>query len=486
MPNRDTSKRQMVEARAHIHGMFSRGEFKVPSTRRRRKYGFEGESLVLNRETMLAMLVSAKVRKRLEGRVKTTTEVLDFVLEENPDPEDVAPGCWTDMLKKMHGRMRIIRAELAKENADLLLHGVALTVDAEMVELATRNVVPAYQALADALGVFHGDAGKRDIRLPWKDISFDPRYEPLHIPNASMWWEVALSDQMHFETGPGEFGRWMNYLTAIAGPTLALFANSPYFGGKLPAAVSRDGLFRSTIVPTSRRQLMATLDTWLPHDDTAYFQWLDALIAKDWTPLRDYEGSDPLAALRKLMFWPVIRPVVDMDPEPHMRLEFRPLCRQPSPADSTCATAFLVGACSYMQQQNMWAGNLVNCTDARRNLDKAAQWGLDDSLLPEHHMRWQGKPVRSRELCLQLLTWAEQGLLALGFEWREIAEVLRPASEILRKGANNGSSWMRSAVESLRLAHPDDERTVTTEVTRLAVANCWAVENASVVDWASV
>ena len=480
----------LSDARTRIADMIRRGQFKVPTKGNEANFGFEGESGCVNRDTLRPVFVAARTRRAVSTRVACTPEVGDCVFENNPDPKLLLPGCMLQMLRDQTRDMGIVREALLDYNADLLCHGVFLTADAESVRQTESDVLPGYRQLATALGELHGDGGVRDIRVPWKNIDFDPRFEQLHIPNANMWWEItALSDQIHYEMAPARFGQWLNNLTAIAGPVLALFANSPYALGKLGAAVCRDGLFRSTIVPGKRRHLMPLLETWMDHDDPeSYLKWLDWILADKRPALRAYEGDDTLLLLRKYLgtCWTPIRPVVSMEPTPHVRLEFRPLCRQPSPADSVCATAFIYGVAMYLQDKGTFAGDLVTPTEARHNMAVATQWGLDDSYQTEHRMRWGRKPVRVRDLLTTMLLWAERGLLIAGFERDEITQVLRPAVQVIRHDANNGARWTRSAVEALREAYGDDERAVATEVARLTVRNSWSGEGVSVVDWASV
>ena len=289
---------------------------------------------------------------------------------------------------------------------------------------------------------------------------------------------ACASLQLHLQIPPEQFADAWNAAQAIAGPQLALAANSPFLMGRRLWHETRIPAFTQSV--DTRPPEYATQgvrprvwfgERWI----TSIFDLFEenvrlfpALIpeSRDMTeePLLT-EGSSP--RLHELMLhngtvWRWNRPIYDPGTDlPHLRLENRLLPAGPTAADMAANAAFFYGLLHALVHERRPLWSRMSFEQADEAFQQCARWGL------EARVRWPrvGR-VRVADLLLeQLIPQAVQGLIELGTDValaKHYGEILTGRAQTGR----NGARWQIDTVTSLELRGADRPGALA-EMTRL-------------------
>ncbi|HEX7351089.1 glutamate--cysteine ligase [Brachybacterium sp.] len=274
---------------------------------------------------------------------------------------------------------------------------------------------------------------------------------------------ACTSMQLHLQVPPEQFSAAWNAAQAIAGPQVALAANSPFLLGRR--------LWHETRIPT----FVQALDTRPPELATqgvrprVWFgeRWITSMFdlfeenvrlfpalipeSRDMAeePLLT-EGSSP--RLHELMLhngtvWRWNRPIYDPGTDvPHLRLENRLLPAGPTPADMAANAAFFYGILRSLVHERRPLWSRMSFEQAAEAFQQCARWGL------EARVRWPkvGRVRVADLLQEQLIPQAMQGLRDLGADEPVIERYSEILSERARTG-RNGARWQIDTVTSLEL-----------------------------------
>ena len=288
---------------------------------------------------------------------------------------------------------------------------------------------------------------------------------------------ACTSMQLHLQVAPEQFAAAWNAAQAIAGPQVALAANSPFLFGKR--------LWHETRVPTFAQALDARPpehaaqgvrprvwfgERWI----TSMFDLFEenvrlfpALIPESREMAEEpllTEGASP--RLHELMLhngtvWRWNRPIYDPGTDvPHLRLENRLLPAGPTAPDMAANAAFFYGIVHSLVHERRPLWSRMSFEQAAETFRHCARWGL------EARVQWprEGR-VRVADLLLdQLIPLAMDGLRDLG-AGAGVAEHFGGILAERARTGRTGARWQIDTVTSLELRGADRPQALA-EMTR--------------------
>ena len=172
-----------------------------------------------------------------------TTELGQFQIEANCDAQRLGG----DGISKMHAQLDDLvdraRASARELGMDVVLMGILPTMGKQ--DLGLDNMVPSarYMQLNKII------SGMRGGRFQFSIKGLDE----LIIDHDSVMLEACNSSfQVHLQVTPDEFARFYNVAQVLAGPIMAVSANSPIVFGRRLWAETRIALFRQAVDNRSR------------------------------------------------------------------------------------------------------------------------------------------------------------------------------------------------------------------------------------------
>ena len=269
---------------------------------------------------------------------------------------------------------------------------------------------------------------------------------------------LITSIQPHYQVAhAADLPQYFAYALRVAGPLLALGANSPFFPPDLydpdatPEAILADGWDESRIsVFESVLNTEESEKVRFPRDVETVEEAVDR-VARDPSvvPMSVGRGDrydDRFATLRRKhgTFWRWVRPVFDgpTRSEANARIEFRPIAAQPTVRDSIAFQAAFAGLMESLPRRAHPVEALPWET-AKENFYAAAREGLDADLT------WVTNAgettTNARELFDDLLAHAADGLESAGCSEEEAAYYVDPLRQ-RAETATTPAAWKRSEV----------------------------------------
>ena len=326
-----------------------------------------------------------------------------------------------------------------------------------------------YEALESSVMEARGE--EITLRIEGEGRGVDTTFDSIAPESA------CTSMQLHLQVPPEQFAAAWNAAQAIAGPQVALAANSPFLLGRR--------LWHETRIPT----FVQALDTRPPEyaaqgvRPRVWFgeRWITSMFDLFEENVRLFpalipesremaeeplltEGRSP--RLHELMLhngtvWRWNRPIYDPGTDlPHLRLENRLLPAGPTAADMAANAAFFYGIVRSLVHERRPLWSRMSFEQADESFQQCARWGL------EARVRWPkvGR-VRVADLLQQhLIPQAMQGLRELGADEAVIARYEGILTERARTG-RNGARWQIDTVTSLELRGGSREEALA-EMTR--------------------
>ncbi len=391
-----------------------------------------------------------------------TSELAQWNLEINLDPQDAGPGCLQRMDTQLHQMLDLACEKSKPFNSQVILTGILPTIRKSDLDFRYMTPNPRYRVLSNILKELRGE----DFSLYIEGV------DEINIKHSSILFEACnTSFQVHLQIDPREFADRYNWAQVLAGPVLAGCVGSPILLGKELWAETRIALFRQSIEVRNagnyvrdKQPRVAFGYNWLESsaveifkNDVAFYNLIVASDqdTEDSMDLLDQGQIPSLRAMNlhngTLYKWNRACYGVG-NGKPHLRIENRYLPSGPTPHDEMSNAAFWIGLMQAMPDdcRGNWNRHF-HFEEVRSNFLKAAQHGLSNEL------RWFGKSVEAGKLILEeLLPMAESGLQKMGIPKDEYEQYLSTIEQRVAK-KQTGSSWMVDSLRSLKSKYTIDE-----------------------------
>jgi CBS domain-containing protein/gamma-glutamylcysteine synthetase len=390
-----------------------------------------------------------------------TTELGQFQLEANCDPQVFTGDGIARMEKQLEelvGKARKVAGELGLQ---AVLTGILPTM--RKADLGLDNMVPSprYKALAKAF-----------IELRGSSFDFSIKgLDEIVLEHDSVMVEACNSSfQVHYQVEPQEFARMYNIAQLLAGPMVAISANSPLLFGRRLWAETRIALFRQAVDTRSHHHLRSSEarvsfgTRWVKdsvleiyQEDIARFRTLVGTdLDEDPQATLDRGGVPQLKALRlhngTVYRWNRACYGV-ADGVAHLRIENRVMPAGPSVLDEMANGALWFGLMAELGAKEDDIPARMDFDQAGNNFYTAAREGLGA------HFQWlDGEDISAQQLILdKLLPLAESGLRRNHIAPADIQRYLGVIEARARSG-RTGARWALSSWNALKGKATNGER----------------------------
>jgi gamma-glutamyl:cysteine ligase YbdK (ATP-grasp superfamily) len=383
------------------------------------------------------------------------TELARYNIEFNVAPRPL-PG---DAVLHLEGDLRTslnrAEAKAAAVGSHIVMVGILPTVAAEHFDGEWMSANARYHALNDAVLTARGEDVHLDIDGPTGERL--ERYFDSLAPEAA-----CTSLQLHLQVAPLAFADHWNAAQVLAGPQLALGANSPFFMGHRLWAESRIAVFTQaadTRSPELKNQGVRPRvwfgERWITsifdlfEENVRFFPaLLPELTDEDPQAVLDAGGVPELAEMRlhngTIYRWN--RPIYDIvNGRPHLRVENRVLPAGPTIGDTLANAAFYYGTLRMLAHEDRPVWTRMSFQTAADNFVDGARMGLDAKLY------WPGRgELPASELIVRhLLPLADEGLREWGVSQQVRDRYLNIVERRCLTG-HNGAAWQTEAVSRLQ------------------------------------
>ncbi|MBB2909553.1 hypothetical protein FHS43_000799 [Streptosporangium becharense] len=380
------------------------------------------------------------------------TELGQFNVEINVLPEALEEDGAARLEKVIRDRLNHAEERARTVGGHMVMVGILPTLRESDVHEGTLSANPRYKLLNEQIFAARGE----DLHLSIRGQEILDTYADSITPEAA-----CTSLQLHLQVSPAAFPAHWNAAQAIAGPQVALAANSPFLFGRRLWQETRIPLFEQATdtrpaelktqgvrprVWFGERWITSVFDLF--EENVRYFPALLPL-CEETDPREELErGVTPELSELTLHNGTVYRwnrPVYAVvDGTPHLRVENRVLPAGPSVADVAANAAFYYGLMRVLPHAGRPVWTRMSFAAAEDNLHAAARHGL------EARLYWPGiGEVAAAELILRrLLPLAHQGL----DEWRVAPQVRDRLLGIVEQRCltgTTGASWQIDTVEAM-------------------------------------
>ncbi|MEP7034060.1 MAG: glutamate-cysteine ligase family protein [Actinomycetota bacterium] len=397
-------------------------------------------------------MTNAEVLERIADPAYQT-EIGQYNIELNVDPRSLPGDAAIELEDDL--RRSLNRAErLANETgAHIVTIGILPTVMPEHLHAGSMSTSARYVALNEAMVNARGE----DMHIDIDGVS-----EHLAMYADSIAPESACTSvQLHLQVAPQEFATYWNGAQALAGPQLAIGANSPYFCGKELWHETRVELFNQAtdtrpieLRNQGVRPRVFFGERWI----TSVFDLFEENVRYFPALLPETTDEDPVATLKaggvprlselRLHNGTVYRwnrPIYDIaGGRPHLRVENRVLPAGPTIIDTMANSAFYYGVLRTIAEEDRPIWTRMRFADAEHNFNSCARHGIGSKVT------WPGLgELPANELVLRhLLPMAHEGLRHWGVSSAVRDRYLGVIEGRCASGVN-GASWQIEAVHRL-------------------------------------
>ncbi|MGB2732226.1 MAG: CBS domain-containing protein [Saprospiraceae bacterium] len=419
------------------------------------RIGAEQEMVLIDVQNYRPDPINIEVISKLEQYDWLDTELAMFNLETNFVPREFTGDCFSQMMEESTYQLKIIREALVPFNADLILTGILPTIRKSDLEDKFLTPKKRYLALMEA------------VRQQMTGDSFEFRLsgiDELMIKHDSPLLEACnTSFQVHLQVSPEQFAKFYNVSQALAGPVMAIAANSPLVFGRRLWHESRIAMFQQALDTRGSRANMRERSArvhfgrdWVnesileihKEDISRYRVLLAADVTEDSQHMIS-EGKVPkLSALQvhnsTVYRWN--RPCygISANGKPHLRIENRVFPSGPTAIDEIANSAFWLGCMVGLPTVVDDIRQKVSFADISDNFVKSAQFGIDSKF------NWfDDQKIPAVELILkELLPIARTGLKIQKVDDSDIDKYLG-IIEDRAKSHMNGARWQLRAYTKL-------------------------------------
>ncbi len=390
-----------------------------------------------------------------------TSELAQWNLEINLDPQDVQPGCFQRMETQLTRLLQLAHESAKKFDSKVVLTGILPTIRKSELDFNNMTPNPRYRVLDQILKEMRGE----EFTLYLEGV------DEVNVKADSILYEACnTSFQIHLQIQPDEFADMYNWAQVIAAPVLSAAVNSPLLFGKELWMETRIALFRQSLdirhagnyvrdkhprVAFGHKFLDKSVVEIFKDDIALYHLLISAEIQESSLNALQRSQVPELRAMNlhngTLYKWNRACYGIG-NGVPHLRIENRYIPSGPTPHDEMANTVFWVGLMLALPEKfkGKWAQQF-HFRDARHNFLKAAQHGLSNEFV------WFGKSITATALILdELLPLAASGLKKFGLSKKEYKPYLDTIDKrVTRK--QTGADWIVRSMRKLRKKHSVDE-----------------------------
>ena len=395
-------------------------------------------------------LVNAEVLSEIADPAYQT-ELGAYNIELNVEPSPLVDLARLE--DELRASLNAAQDKASRRNAHIIMVGILPTIMPE--HLTDPNWMSAstrYAALNDSIFAARGE----DLHLDIHGVERLSAFAATLAPESA-----CTSVQLHMQVTPHDFAPVWNAAQLLAGPQVALGANSPYFFGRELWRETRIELFmQSTDTrPLELRNQGVRPRVWFGEQwITSIFDLFEENVRYFPSLLPEVSSEDPVAELAAGRA-PVLqelrlhngtvyrwnRPIYAVvDGRPHLRVENRVLPAGPTVVDVMANAAFYHGAVRALADDERPLWSKMSFGTAEENFNACSRHGLDAALY------WPGLGETSvEELVLRrLLPLAHEGLTSAGMAGDDVDRYLGIIEARVTTG-RNGASWQVEAVSAL-------------------------------------
>ncbi|MGH3724519.1 MAG: glutamate-cysteine ligase family protein [Mycobacterium sp.] len=380
------------------------------------------------------------------------TELGAYNIELNVPPRALSGSAALELELDVRTSLNAAEERAGERGVHIVMIGILPTVMPEHLNGAWMSPSSRYRALNDAVFTARGE----DMQI---DIAGTER---LSIRSPSIAPESACTSmQLHLQVAPDDFAANWNAAQLLAGPQLALAANSPFFFGKSLWAETRVELFtQSTDTRPEELKVQGVRprvwfgERWI----TSIFDLFEENVLYFPSLLPEISDEDPVAELAAgraprlqelrlhngtIYRWN--RPIYDVvNGTPHLRVENRVLPAGPTVIDVMANAAFYYGALRALSEDDRPLWTKMTFAAAHDNFLSGARHGAHAP------MYWPGVgEIAADELTLRhLLPMAHEGLRRWGVA-PEVCDRYLGVIEARAKSGINGAAWQTRTVGAL-------------------------------------
>ena len=419
--------------------------------------GLEIELNLVDAEYQPAMVNTAVLAEIADPAFQT--ELGAYNIEFNANPRPLMGASQVELESDLRASLNAAEERANRHGAHIVMIGILPTTMPEHLEReGWMSPSTRYAALNDSIFAERGEDIHLDIHGP----------ERLSLYAKTLAPESACTSvQFHLQVSPQDFARTWNAAQVLAGPQLALGANSPYFFGRELWRETRIELFaQSTDTrPAELRNQGVRPRVWfgerwitsifdLFEENVRYFpSLLPELTDED--PVGELEaGRAPRLQELRLHNGTVYRwnrPVYDIvDGRPHVRVENRVLPAGPTVTDVLANATFYFGVLRMLVDDDRPIWSKITFPTAEENFRECARRGFDATVY------WPGVgEVTVDELVLRrLLPMAHEGLDRWGVDGK-VRDRYLGVIEQRSKASVNGATWQVDTVHALEASGMD-------------------------------
>ncbi len=381
------------------------------------------------------------------------TELGAYNIEMNVPPASLAADAYTRLEDDLRASLNAAEAKANRRGAHIVMVGILPTLMLDHLQDSNWMSPSArYAALNDSILAARGEDIHLDIDGEERLVTFSPNLAPE---------SACTSVQLHLQVDPIDFAPTWNAAQVLAGPQLALGANSPFFLGHRLWAETRIELFAQSTdtrplelknqgvrprVWFGERWITSIFDLF--EENVRYFPALLPEVGEEDPAVEFESGRTPRLQELRLHNGTIYRwnrPVYDVvDGQPHVRVENRVLPAGPTVVDILANAAFYYGVLRVLGEEDRPVWSNMTFPTAEENFANAARHGMDARLY------WPGAgDVTVDELVLRrLLPMAYEGLSRWGVDHAAADRYLRVIEGRCVAG-RNGASWQVETVLEL-------------------------------------
>jgi hypothetical protein len=447
--SREDRQRYRQKVRACLH-VFARMLREARFEEERRSVGLEIELNLTGEQGDPAMLNAQALEAIADPDFQT--ELGRFNLEINVPPRFLEGSAFGQLEKAVRRDLNHAEEQARTVGAHMMLIGILPTVTEEHLTRDSFSDNPRYELLNEQIFAARGE----DLEISIGGVERLATFADTIAPEAA-----CTSVQLHQLVEPEAFADFWNAAQAIAGPQVAIAANSPFFFGKELWRETRIALFEQA-TDTRPEELKAQGvrprvwfgERWITsifdlfEENVRYFPaLLPVCEPEDPAEVLDRGDTPSLAelALHNGTIYRWNRPIYDVaDGRPHLRVENRLLPSGPTVVDICANAAFYYGLVRTLVEEEQPLWSRMSFSAAEENFHAGARDGI------EARLYWPGiGDVPVSELVLRrLLPAADEGLARAGID---AADRDRLLGVIERRCVTmqNGAAWQAAAFHQL-------------------------------------
>ena len=435
------------------------------------EHAFDAEHCLTGLEIELNLVDSSWMPDMANDRVLQAiadpafqTELGQYNIELNVPPGPLPGSGLAELEKSLRASLDRAESKANDAGSEIVMIGILPTLRPEHLGPGWMSHNPRYAALEEAIFA----ARREDLELDISGVEHLKMFADTLAPESA-----CTSVQLHLQVPPSEFAAHWNAAQTLAGPQLALAANSPFLFGKRLWAETRTELFLQATDTRSAelrnqgvRPPVFFGDRWITsifdlfEENVRYFPALLPETSDENPEAELAAGRAPRLQELRLHNGTVYRwnrPVYDVvDGRAHLRVENRVLPAGPTVIDVLANAAFYYGCVRSLVAEDRPIWTKMSFDAAQANFTAGARFGVDAVFY------WPGfGEINWDELVLRhLLPLAHAGLADWGVD-TDVAQRLLGVIEDRAKLRRNGAWWQSETVARLEAAGADRDEALT-------------------------